>query len=443
VRLKFSFINLKSWFFLIVIHLFTSAYSQFTVTRLNANEPIIDRSMLPSEWTINGPSMLHIPDWVPETERADPAANYYIYFSGHTDPYIKLAWSENTEGPYHIYNSGRGVFHLADYIQPGELKISHHVASPDVIIDSINQQFIMYFHAGVLTWNGDSIKNQKTVVAVSEFGLDFNPGLQNVIICPFYARIFQHEGNLYALCKEGVFKATDPERPWQHNENFNRTNQHLWKKVADPFRWISRRERHFALLKEKSFMHIMYSRISTTPEHIEYSGMDLSGYTRCWKPTKPVGVLYPEYEWEGVSYPIKESDGGPENEAHELRDPYLFLDCDSTLYLLYTGAGEQSLGIARIDGLLGKKNQKFNKGSRCPDSLIIYPNPCPDGLLHIEGLKNRAIIEVYNLSGTKVLDRCISGFSSHSLDLSQYHNEPMLIHIIDESYSCWKKVILD
>ncbi|MEX2371839.1 MAG: hypothetical protein WD578_12595 [Bacteroidales bacterium] len=423
--------------------MFTTACPQFTVTRLNANEPILDRSMLSAEWTINGPSMLRIPDWVPETERADLRANYYIYFSGHTDPYIKLAWSVEIEGPYTIYNSGEGVFHLANYLQPGNLKISHHVASPDVIIDSVNQEFIMYFHAGILTWNEDSIMGQKTVVARSEYGLNFNSGLQDVIICPSYARIFNHDGNLYGLCKEGIFKAPDPERPWEHAEHFNRFDQYLWKKVANPFQWIPKQERHLAVLKEDNYLHVMYSRISTAPEHIEYSGMDICRNIRFWKPSPPIAVLYPEYKWEGISYPIKESENGSENKAQELRDPYLFQDTDHTLYLLYSGAGEQSLGIARVDGLIGNTLPHPAMPKGCPDSLIVFPNPSPDGLLQITGLNNRAIIEVYNLSGSKILNRSLSEESRHTLDLSAYHNETMIIHIFDESCSCWKKVILD
>ena len=428
---------------LLTLYFFTTTYSQFTVTRLNSNEPIIYNLMLPGEWNINGPSMLRIPDWVPIMERVDPGAKYYIYFAGHTDSYIKLAWSENIEGPYKIYNPGEGVFHLSNYLRPERLNISHHVASPDVIIDSVNQRFIMYFHAGILTWEKDSINAQKTVVAISKSGLDFNSGLQDVIICPSYARIFNHNGDIYALCKEGIYKAPDPERPWDQAEKFNRMNQHSWHKVSDPFLWIPKQERHFALLKENDFMHIMYSRIASSPEHIEYSLLDLRNNSRFWKPTAPKDVLYPEYEWEGISYAIKESEQGPENKAQELRDPYLFMDVDSTLYLLYTGAGEKSLGIAKIEGLLGNKPPVVGPLNLCPDSLKIYPNPSPDGIIHVEGLNNREIIEAYNLSGSKISSRRISDVNTHTLNLSGYHDEAVFIHLIDESYRCWKKVILN
>lgn len=426
---------------LLVLHIFTFTYSQIKVIRLNSNEPIINRSMLPYGWTINGPSMLRIPDWVPASKRADPKAIYYLYFAGHTDPYIKLAWSENVAGPYQIYNPNEGVFHLTNYRQPKRLKISHHIASPDVYADSINQQFIMYFHAGKITWNGDSLKAQRTVVAISDFGLDFNTGLQDVIICPFYARIFKHEGSIYALCKDGIYKPPNPDYPWEFVDNFNRLNQYLWKKAADPFRQINKQERHFALLQDGDDMHVMYSRIASSPEHIEYSKIRTNKNIKSWKPSQPIDILYPEYEWEGISYKIVESEEGPENTAQALRDPYLFLDKDSSIYLLYTGAGEQSIGIAKIEGLLDI-NPFSNDICRCPDSLMIYPNPSSEGIIHLVGLNNRVIIEVYSISGELIMNKRISDMNSHILDLSRYHGVSLFIHIIDESYSCWKKIII-
>jgi hypothetical protein len=86
----------------------------------------------------------------------------------------------------------------------------------------------MYFHAGKIVWEKDTLNTQKTVVAVSEYGLDFNPGLKDVIICPPYARIFSHKGNLYALCKEGIFEAPGTGAPWEHDENFTRLHTQLW-----------------------------------------------------------------------------------------------------------------------------------------------------------------------------------------------------------------------
>ena len=35
--------------------------------------------------------------------------------------------------------------------------------------------------------------------------------------------------------------------------------------------------------------------------------------------------------------------------VHQLRDPYVFEDADDQLYLLYTGGGEQGIGIAELE----------------------------------------------------------------------------------------------
>ena len=33
---------------------------------------------------------------------------------------------------------------------------------------------------------------------------------------------------------------------------------------------------------------------------------------------------------------------------NQLRDPYVFVDIDKKMYLLYTGSGEQAIGIATL-----------------------------------------------------------------------------------------------
>jgi len=50
---------------------------------------------------INGPSLLKVPKWVKE-----PFGKYYLYFGHHQGKYIRLAYSENIEGPYKIYRPG-------------------------------------------------------------------------------------------------------------------------------------------------------------------------------------------------------------------------------------------------------------------------------------------------------------------------------------------------
>ncbi|MGB0369940.1 MAG: hypothetical protein ACPGN3_01220 [Opitutales bacterium] len=104
-----------------------------SVTRLNGNQPIIhgqmfldiDPTLTHEAGNINGPSLVRLPDWLPVEQRADPSAQYYLYFASHSDVYIRMAWAADIEGPYTLYNThadpllddgmpGRGVLDLID-----------------------------------------------------------------------------------------------------------------------------------------------------------------------------------------------------------------------------------------------------------------------------------------------------------------------------------------
>ena len=62
--------------------------------------------------------------------------------------------------------------------------------------------------------------------------------------------------------------------------------------------------------------------------------------------------LEPELPWEGADLPLETSVmGGLESRARELRDPCVFVDADGATYLLYCGAGESGIGIARLEEL--------------------------------------------------------------------------------------------
>jgi beta-xylosidase len=53
--------------------------------------------------------------------------------------------------------------------------------------------------------------------------------------------------------------------------------------------------------------------------------------------------------WEGAELPARPSLRGELNTAvNELRDPAVFRDSDGSLWLLYTGGGEQAIGLARL-----------------------------------------------------------------------------------------------
>ena len=54
-------------------------------------------------------------------------------------------------------------------------------------------------------------------------------------------------------------------------------------------------------------------------------------------------------EWEGayeLNLPSLRAKIG--SKVNQLRDPYIFVDDDEQLYLLYTGGGGQAIGIAKL-----------------------------------------------------------------------------------------------
>ncbi len=78
--------------------------------------------------------------------------------------------------------------------------------------------------------------------------------------------------------------------------------------------------------------------------------VDLRGDWMGWKASDPRTLLEPELPWEGADLPLETSImGGLDGRARELRDPCVFVDEDGLTYLLYCGAGESGIGIARLE----------------------------------------------------------------------------------------------
>ena len=153
------------------------------------------------EDNIDGPSVIRIPSWIPISERVHEDAIYYTYFAHHGGDNIRLAWSDSITGPWNLFNAqgstaperawgvngnntgtlipGSGVLDLDLNTSFDELTsssndlvgVNRHVASPDVQVDHENQRIVMYFHG---PRKGDR-NNQKTFVATSKYGLNFNP----------------------------------------------------------------------------------------------------------------------------------------------------------------------------------------------------------------------------------------------------------------------------
>ena len=83
------------------------AETRFSVERVRGNPLIVPEMSASIGTNINGPSLIRVPDWV-----ENPLGRYYLYFAHHKGKFIRLAFADNVEGPYEIYEPGS--LHLED-----------------------------------------------------------------------------------------------------------------------------------------------------------------------------------------------------------------------------------------------------------------------------------------------------------------------------------------
>lgn len=315
---------------------------------------------------INGPSLIRVPDWLPH-----PLGKYYLYFAHHKGPYIRLAFADSLQGPWKIFDSeilplsqtglatepssqASGVYDLIKYTHLSEgialyqigadarkawekrqvdkirtsAPTSPHVASPEVIVDHEQQKIRLYYH-GVVEGS-----LQMTKVAESDDGIDFT-AREGILGLP-YMRIFTYRGEHYSIAMPGIlYKSKDGLSDFEVRN-----------------RWLfSSNVRHAGLHLEGEDLYIFFSKVGDSPERIYYTRMNLHAEDwNDWAVEPPRELLRPERAWEGASLSIAPSLRGAMGEAaNQLRDPDIFQDADEKLYLLYTGAGEQAIGIASLD----------------------------------------------------------------------------------------------
>jgi len=359
----------------------TALAETVNVTRLNAGKPIITRQMfeqagaLPADgMNINGPALIKVPAWLKKTGRlAHPDANYYLYFAHHQGKYIRLAWARNIEGPWHLHavnkpEGQRGVLDLGRKSRmelAQGLAIQNHIASPDVMVDDKNHRIVMYFHAP--SHVSGRVKNeQKTLVAVSRDGLDFNQvsnarqpfGIRPVTLGTAYFRVFTWHGNTYAIGNRGMLYRAPDQMAVEGLMADGKTigvAEDLWEKrqqlllpelnVEDK---SARKMRHAAIIVRENELMVFYTRIGDSPERILLSRIHLGPDWLKWKQKQaPVEVLAPQLQWEGTGYQLRSSESGKGTQEQALRDPYVYVE-SGKYYLLYTGAGEEAIGLARL-----------------------------------------------------------------------------------------------
>ena len=291
-----------------------------TITRF-ANNPIIypgmDKRMGSN---INGPSLIHVPDWVKQ-----PLGRYYLYFAHHDGAYIRLAYSNHLAGPWQVHEPG--VLPLQ------ESHFAGHIASPDVHVDHQQQQIRLYYHGSDTATNGGGIQN--TRVALSADGLHFQASSE--ILGEPYFRVFRWQNHYYALAMPGIFY-----RSVDGLQNFQ---------LSPSPTLFTPAMRHSAVQLRDSTLTVVYSNAGDCPESLLMANIDLTPDWHAWRVTPAVTILQPEHNYEGAHLPLLASQRGMTNEpVRQLRDPALYSEQDKT-YLLYAVAGEHGIAIAEWHGL--------------------------------------------------------------------------------------------
>lgn len=302
------------------------------------NRPIIHQSQDERLMgNVNGPCLIRVPAWI-----KNPLGSYYLYFAHHEGDSIRLAVADSLAGPWHIHWAG--ALTLADsafpttpphpddlheearnWIAMGADGFYPHIASPDVIIDEAQQQIRLYYHGRLPDGR------QRTCVAISADGLHFTP-YDEVLGGP-YMRMMWHNDMWYGLAMPGhVYRSAD-----------GLTNFEVGRQL------FHSTERHYALWKRGNELIIFWSRVEDAPERIRASVVDISTDWTQWQANDSIEVHRPMHDWEGADLPNLPSRYGTSMQpVNQLRDPFLFEE-DGEAYLLYSVAGEQGIGIGRLN----------------------------------------------------------------------------------------------
>ncbi len=408
------------------------------------SDPIIDPSTFADVGitnsdrdNINGPSLIRLPDWLADADRVHPDANYYLYFAHHSGRYIRMAWASELTGNWSLFNIGTatdrswgangnntgeqtlgaGVLDLSTVLSFGTagIGVSNHVASPDVLIDDVNQRFVMYFHS---PRNGFGPSGQQTYVTTSSNGLNFNDpneygqtghGPRDVMPTGGYLRSFDVNGSTFAYSNTGelwrapllntagepntLANADSPGGLWTVNAAHDHGTTNWWDLISDgdnPIRQLYTGQvtdpRHFGTYTRHHIdpadenVYVFYSSRNDSPESIFLTVIDTDNSSvnpADWTPVGQRIALEPTLDWEGADLPFDISLNGSQEDVRQLRDPSIFEDTmgtadpsDDQLYLLYTGEGEEAIGLSQLTFLPSLNNTAAPQGDLFPDTEV-------------------------------------------------------------------------
>jgi hypothetical protein len=337
----------RALYFVVVfslLHFAVQAQENISFERFK-NNPIITPALLAGSDgdDINGPSLIKVPDWV-----HNKLGKYYLYFAHHKGKYIRLAYADDLKGPWKIYKPGAlqitdcktceyGLQNSANSTKHEGAESSEdevtHVASPDVLIDSTNKEFVLYFHCPI---EKGTYKGQYSLRATSTDGIHFKA--DSIVLGYSYFRVFKWHGNFYSMSRAGQL-------------GISKDGIQTFVQGPNPFSKIQNKEnylRHAAVKLIGDTLFVFYSKVGDAPERIVLSKIILNDDWNTWTPSAPVDVAIPTEKYEGADAPIVASKPGLYyGEARQLRDPYVFEDAGK-LYLLYSVAGESGIAIGEL-----------------------------------------------------------------------------------------------
>jgi hypothetical protein len=274
---------------------------------------------------VNGPSLIRVPEWLP-----DPLGRYYLYFAHHGGSYIRLAYADDLLGPYTLYDPGT--------LQLDQTPFTGHIASPDVHVDPVNREIVMFYHG---PYRGPDGRGQFAAVATSGDGLHFEDVSGRFENVPPYLRVFEWQGTLYGTHFCWLTRSEGWFGPFEVRERPLFTGCSGGAQRQCP--------RHTANLVRGDELTIFYSRYGDEPERILKSTVRLGDDWELWTASAPEEVLAPVEPWEGADLPIEPSEGGAARERkHQLRDPAIYQE-DGRAYLLYAVAGEYGIAITELE----------------------------------------------------------------------------------------------
>ena len=313
--------------------------------------PIIGPEMLPGEEgaSINGPSLIEMPAWA-----KGRLGRYHLYFAHHNGDTIRLAYAEEVAGPWTIHPGG--VWAVSE-----AAALRGHIASPEVVIDEAEQRIVLFAHGVPAEGDGPQV----TTFATSEDGVNFAD--RATVVGPAYLRVFRHRDAWYGLTHSGVLR-----RAVRLGDAFAEVARVIGPEIVaavDPARLgevgatpAAERPtsgenryamRHVGVDVWGDWLTVYFSCVGHRPERILATFIDMRVRPETWRAVGVTEVLQPELAWEGAALPVRFSRGGSvikygDGRVRELRDPGVWRS-GREAWLIYSGAGEEALGLARLE----------------------------------------------------------------------------------------------